>query len=233
MNHISQEEIQRLQELLVGKILGHEALTQFQSGDIAKKHLLPHAAKIKELSLFYNSKQRDSFKTFPEKDAEAYALYFLPVNYIKVRELINRSGISFGENPVEILDYGCGPGTASLALNASFNNCRISAMDNSAGMLSVAAKLCSDTKITFYRSDKDLFNRKYNLIAACNVLNELKTDEKEKLLTKFYNSLAPEGVIFIIEPALQGITRELMAIRDLMLGGGPGFEPSLSLHAAG
>jgi SAM-dependent methyltransferase len=50
--------------------------------------------------------------------AAGYAAYFLPVNFLKVQTLLDEmpGDWAVGETPLSILDVGCGPGTASLAV---------------------------------------------------------------------------------------------------------------------
>jgi Mitochondrial small ribosomal subunit Rsm22 len=57
----------------------------------------------------------------------------------------------------------------------------------------------------------------FDIIILSNVVNELYEQDKLNFLSQLNNSLISNGLIIIIEPALQEITRSLMTLRNSLL----------------
>jgi ribosomal protein RSM22 (predicted rRNA methylase) len=216
-----------LETLLVQEILGDAALLQYQQGRIAKKHLEPHVASILALSAEYNKSDRSA--PIPLKEDEylaAYSLYFLPVNYFKLRVLYNSFADLRGAEKIRMLDFGCGPGTASLAALDHFNgNAEIALHDISPSAVKTADDLIKrrwpNTKTFSFKKNAGSFD----LIVAANALNEIDDGTCRRELIEMTQLLSKDGVLVILETALREKTRRAMAMRDFILANSQGLVP--------
>src|SRR5215213_6021316 len=83
--------------------------------------------------------------------AAGYATYFLPVNFLKVQTLLDElpNDWAVAETPLSVLDVGCGPGTASLAVldwllcenRNPLRRLSVTAIDHSKAALTEAVRL--------------------------------------------------------------------------------------------
>ncbi len=222
-----------LEDCLVKVALPPEAQKQYASGNIAKSFLEPYAKAISLLSQGYLEKASQTIATISDpKQADAYALYYTPINFAKILKLFGELPASFTNQPLKILDYGCGPGTASLAAISTFaNELEIHAFDKSRAMLSSAVKIEREFQSLFgarfgaakkrchwraFNSEAELASD-YQLIIAANVINEIPAASQMQLITGLANRLADDGVYVLLEPALQNTTRQLMGLRDALI----------------
>jgi ribosomal protein RSM22 (predicted rRNA methylase) len=207
-----------LESLIVKKILGDVAYVQYGTGKIGKAHFKPFIPEILKLSKMYNDTENKAVTVLnSEISLKAYLLYFLPVNLHKITALLK--GLIFPENkPLKILDFGCGPGTGSLAALGYFpNEMDITLFDQSGNAEKLASNLISEFRpgIKCKSPGKNWVNGKYDLIIAANVLNEIP--KKEDTTRDLIDALSEDGVLLILEPALKAKTREAMKLRDFIL----------------
>jgi hypothetical protein len=148
---------------------------------------------------------------------------------------------------LQILDIGSGPGTGMLGtmlfLERFFGRARSvrlrwTLLDQNRPALNDAAALhdliLSDLKRRFPKVDlvsdlrlegRDLFEGRISrlatgtdLILCLNVLSELAPNRRRPLLEDLLKAvLKADGRMLVMEPALQGTTRDLMALRDDLL----------------
>jgi ribosomal protein RSM22 (predicted rRNA methylase) len=181
--------------------------------------------------------------------AAAYLHYFLPVNLSKIQVLLDElADDTFGNNRrFSVLDLGCGPGTAGLAvLEWSHRHVKdmadalsVVAVDTSEAALRHAESLwrsyCRAAGITgaslqTQRADLEhavsrVFGGQiqqagpYDLIIFANCLNELyeSTEARTRLVATALSLLAPHGTMMIVEPALRETSRALHQVRDHLL----------------
>lgn len=230
--------IEYLDTTLVRALLSADAQRQFSQGNIADRELAPYVKVIQELSKGYTEDAPPHIRT-PEQ-ATAYALYYLPLNFIKVCHLLRQIP---GPLPpkLSVLDFGCGPGTASLAA-LSLLPCEISltAVDRSDSMRSLGRTLCqalvssagspsspikgaltSAHFLPSHPSSPPLFD----LILAANVLNELSDTEAIRTAQSLLARLSPHGYLILLEPALKASTHLVMRVRDALLNKSPTLVP--------
>lgn len=137
---------------------------------------------------------------------------------------------------LRVLDLGAGLGTTSLGLArfAEFTGwCRslaIDAVELDSGALDRMVALAEGadelvkTTITRRVASMESFLREasgpYELVLFGLSLNELfaTIDERADMLARAVSLLAPGGVVVVIEPALHGTSRELMLLRDRLIG---------------
>ena len=224
-------ELLELEEHLVKTLLPQAAYEQYKSGKIAKQFLKPYADRILKTSSTYLSSSTDSNLALAGRDdALAYALYYLPINFIKVRELLSFLPSRFYETSLDVLDFGCGPGTGILAVQSLLNpECRITGVDHSQAVLDIAAKIQTSNpwaqrEVAFKRSRK-IPTGSFDLIIAANVLNELGLGEAMDFFENANSHLKSPGVIIMLEPGSFESTRNLQTIRDLALSKSTHLKP--------
>ena len=218
-----------VEESAVKALLTREALRQYRQGAMAKREIQALAAPLIELSDYYTGDRR-AFRLSSEH-VRAYAFYYLPVNFAKIRFLLERLPKDFPKEKVRVLDFGCGPGTASLAVLTKFpHGAEITAVDKAGCMLSAARKIVraygqltgafsaqglAGLHWSAGRAD-EVMRRTYDLIVAANVLNEAPLQQQKPLLERLCGLLADRGVLMILEPGTHKAARNLMALRDLL-----------------
>ncbi len=186
--------------------------------------LKPVADDIRRIAERYTSGRTETVAPLSARESSSYALYYFLINLEKIQRLLRVNLPLIESEKLRVLDYGAGPGTAAFALAlerpAPFF---LSAIDHSADMRAIAGKLLSglkeigsiiDLRVEAPESARD---EKFDLIFAAHVLNELPFNAQVTLAHTLLSRLAPNGTIFLIESALKEQTRELMALRDLLL----------------
>ena len=174
----------------------------------------------------------------------AYQMYFLPPNRDKVRlaltELLLHPREVFRKDRLRVLDLGSGPGTAVLGTLDFFLQqdprpfLAFTAQDQVAENLKEAARLFSDLQqgstdatLTTIHSTIDKVEARldgpYDIIMLSNLLNELyaqdaaRLSRRTELLVHLLRTfLATDGSCILIEPALQGTSRDLLLVRDAL-----------------
>ncbi len=209
-----------IEELIIDTILGEEALNKFRLGKLGT--VLDQAvAEIMELSQYYTGEIRRKFE-HSAAQAKAYALYYLPINFAKITALLTKLPPSFAAQQLQILDFGCGPGTGALAALQSLSNIgTLTLYDRSESMRLVAKSILTARGINanttkFITDQENVYTSKYDLIILGNVLNEVTSDKLE-FISKLNCSLNTNGIIIILEPALQYLTRQLMELRNRVI----------------
>lgn len=175
---------------------------------------------------------------------KAYQAYFLPPNRDKIRLALTELSIHpqgvLRKDRLRVLDLGSGPGTAVLGMIDYFSQqdhqpfLEFIAQDQVAGNLKEAARLFSDLQqgypaatLTTFHSTIDKvgsgLNGRYDIIMLSNLLNELYAQDAAKLTRRtellahlIRTFLAPDGSCIIIEPALQGTSRDLLLLREAL-----------------
>ena len=180
----------------------------FQKPEIQLQKLADH---VLQLSDFYIDQPSAQTPWEKEYCYQAYRHYFLPLNYIR-NDLIVRRGLEVGffadlENSV---DWGSGPGTSTLSLNAHLNLKKNVLIDLSKRSLSKFSSLWSGFKnFEFSETLKDhgLNYNKSLLVCSYSLTekNELP-DHWEK-----YEAL------MILEPATSDDGRKLLALRQQLI----------------
>jgi SAM-dependent methyltransferase len=158
----------------------------------------------------------------------AYLLYFWPVTYMQAR-LVFRLFLPPGFLPgAAVLDLGSGPAPASLAA-LDCGALRAVAADSSRAATAVAGKLGRERGKNLVPAFWDAVKGTalpvgvFKIVIMSHVINELWGDDPARLerrtalATAAGKSLAPGGILLILEPALFSVTRDLLALRDALL----------------
>jgi SAM-dependent methyltransferase len=221
-----ENSLELIEQHLVSTLLSEEANKQFALGDIGTKELLPFVESLKAISSAYVSHESGAKLSSPidsAKAAKAYALYYTPINAAKVLHLLKQIKVESSE--LRVLDLGCGPGTAGLALLASLNcSIKLTCVESSREMRNVAKELLTNFKgvgslsqLRILETISDLgADEKFDLIIAANVLAEMSDDLALKAVEKLAKSTAPGGHLILLEPGQLHHTRRLMGLRDLV-----------------
>lgn len=143
----------------------------------------------------------------------AYVGYYLPVNAEKVSRVLAELATYAAprERPPRVLDFGCGPGTASIALLLRERVRELVLVDVVDEALE-AARWFARRLGTEARCAHEPPAGPYDLILAANVLSE-HAPPLEDLL-------AEDGYLVVVEPALKEATRRLMERRDRLASRG-------------
>lgn len=225
MTELSHNPVERIEQHLARQLLSPAAQAQYATGDISHSELRHYAAEIASLSRAYTEHSVGSTLTAPvhgKLSAEAYALYYTPINAAKVVHLLPQIAPLHGT--LRLLDFGSGPGTAALAFLAGAECCLdVHCVETSAAMRSVAQKLLeswsgtssvSRLAITAAMPARDA--GKFDIIIAANSVAELGEQQSRSILEELMARLAPSGVLMLLEPGQQAHTRRLMQLRDCL-----------------
>jgi ribosomal protein RSM22 (predicted rRNA methylase) len=176
---------------------------------------------------------------------KAYQTYFLPPNRAKVRLALTELSLHpqgvLRKDRLRVLDLGSGPGTAVLGMVDYFSQqdhrpfLEFIAQDQVAGNLKEAARLFSNQQhgydavstLTTLHSTIDKveagLNGRYDIIILSNLLNELyahdaaKCSRRAELMAHLLRTfLATDGSCILVEPALQGTSRDLLLLREML-----------------
>ena len=142
----------------------------------------------------------------------AYVHYYLPVNAEKVARVLRELDVYAPPRPrPKVLDFGCGPGTAAVAMllhRPVADLCLVDVVDEA---LDDARFFCTALG-TEPRTMHEVPDEKFDLILAANVFSESLAPLEERL--------TDTGHLVVIEPALKESTRKLMKWRDDMVARG-------------
>ncbi len=166
----------------------------------------------------------------------AYLLFYWSVSYAQTRYVIDdlvRRGIGLpGKSGV--LDIGSGPGPVASALSdAGFGP--VVACDGSPSALAALSALAEGhfhAETRLWRAEggqlPDTGDKRFGCVAFGHVLNEIGEknggasglDLKSSLVEEAAKRLGPGGFVLILEPALLSTSRELLALRDILVSRG-------------
>jgi SAM-dependent methyltransferase len=144
----------------------------------------------------------------------AYVHYYLPVNAEKVSRVLAELE-AYAPLPAKpkVLDFGCGPGTAAIALLLKRKEADVTLVDVVDEALDDAAWFCRALGVEPRRAHEPPAGAKFDLILAANVFSELSEVYLEEFLADF-------GHLVVLEPALKLTTRRLMEWRDRVVAKG-------------
>lgn len=211
-----------LENFLASQILSAAAYSQYCTGDVSKYFLKDYAKEIRGISQAYVTHSVGSRLPSPvtsTQGAEAYALYYSTINAAKILHLLPLLTLP---RTLSVLDIGCGPGTAGLALLTALQHpFELTCVESAPAMRTVAERLLSQwrtphplEKLTMLGTLNASSRSEYDLIIAANVLAEMPHNDATLLIEILASRLRPEGYLLLLEPGQQAHTRRLMALRD-------------------
>lgn len=131
-------------------------------------------------------------------------------------------------SPREVWDLGGGPGVLTLAASVLWPEARFTLTDLRPEALAWAEAHLPPLGVSLTTRPQRLPalpEGRPDLVLLGHVVNELPEADQARLLEALKARLAPGGTLLILEPALLGPTRRLMALREAFL------EPPWSLQA--
>jgi len=165
------------------------------------------AAGVRELSAMFNGLAPHRPGYLADRCLRrAYVHYYLPVHVARVARVLRELDAYASPLPTpRVLDLGCGPGSAAIAMllhRPVADLCLVDVVDE---VLDDARFFCTALGVrprTMHRPPDE----KFDLVLAANVFSE-HTAPLEEWLTD-------EGYLVVLEPALKEATRRLMRWRD-------------------
>ncbi len=166
-------------------------------------------------------------------DLAARAVFFTIADAMKVavpfRELVYRDALP-AARPLRVIDLGAGCGAMSLGLLASTAiPLAITAIDRDAAALGIAATSVRDlanrrkTATTIVTRIDEATSARLadaDLIVMGTLLNELSEGARLAIVERALGSIAPDGAVIVIEPALRETSRSLHTVRDQLIARG-------------
>ena len=218
--------VEVIERHVVQQLVSPTGYSQYLAGDIGHGELRRFTPEIVKLSQAYTahsvgSKLREVTDT--ELRAEAYALYYLPINAAKIAHLA--LSLPPSEKTLRVLDFGSGPGTAALALLATLPlSLEITCVESSESMRRVATKLLSSWQGPSTIASLNMIPRmprdwseSFDIVIAANSFAELGEQDATALVSRLAHLVSPEGFLMLLEPGQQAHSRRLMRIRDSLV----------------
>ena len=145
----------------------------------------------------------------------AYVCYYLPLNYARVRTVLRElKGFANLRPGSRVLDFGAGPGSASLAAVDEIEHPELTLVDVVDEALDDAAFLLDRP----FERAAEAPPGQFDVILAANVMAELSDPAPLRRLLD--HALAPDGFLVLVEPATPGPSRRVMAWRDELVAAG-------------
>jgi SAM-dependent methyltransferase len=213
----------QIEQHLVTSLLSPEARAQYALGDIGKKELMPYVEALRGISSAYVSHTSGTRLSSPIDSAvaaAAYALYYTPINAAKILHFTEL--FHCRTEPLRVLDLGCGPGTAGLALLASLKNqLALTCVERSTPMRTLAKQLLSSFpsakplgELVIRETLEGIPQESFDIVIAANVFAELDDATAESTLGILARAVSTSGYLVLLEPGQLLHTRRLMALRD-------------------
>ncbi len=164
--------------------------------------------------------------------AKAYADYYLPFSRAQVLRIVSLAGLSARS----VLDLGAGPGSVSLALARSGARA-FTLVDTAEAALGLAraalAAFARDEGVEMsvstvkgnLESPMALPANAFDIVAFGHCLNEIgrgddRVGRRLAIVRDSASSLAPGGVVLVMEPATLAASRDALALRDALVAEG-------------
>lgn len=167
-------------------------------------------------------------------DLAARAVFFTVADALKIAiplaELANRGALP-AARPLRVVDLGAGCGAMTLGALTVLDDIDVVAIDRDAGALAIARAAISDfaarravrATVTTRTDDVTRANiPSCDLVVMGTVLNELAPERATELVERALASVADDGAVIVVEPALRTTARALHAVRDAILAHGSG-----------
>ncbi len=188
------------------------------------------APAIRQLSELFTGNRVRKLKPYFRSPAltQAYIAYFLPLTFHKVKFLLkdNKEVLCPSEKILKIIDFGCGPASAVIALlfelaekKYSYERIEIDLVDKENSILPIGQalveKFAKKLKLPVW---VNIFThippKKYHLSFATNVLNELEAFDNDPLLELWDVTLK---YMLILEPSHRVSSQKLIRFRKRIL----------------
>lgn len=191
---------------------------------VTPRELKSIARGVQRLSAGFTSERELIGRSYFDDPAllGAYLLFYWQLSYAQGRALL-------GELPPlrgAVLDLGSGPSPFAFAALDSGAPSAVAA-DRSRAALGVARALAQQRSAPLttreWKHSATLPDGTYQLIVAGHFLNELThlgAPARAEFLVKVAEKLEVGGTLLIVEPALRETSRDLLRVRDILVGAG-------------
>lgn len=134
----------------------------------------------------------------------AFALFYGPLHFITVREIVGQLDAELGED-VTLVDLGCGTGAAGAAWGVDRVRPRsVLAIDRHPWALAEAARTYRDFGLSARTRQDDLASARWpagpNAFVAAFAVNELTEGPRDRLLTRLVDRARRGDAVLVIEP---------------------------------
>ncbi len=187
------------------------------SDDISEREIVE---LIQEISQKFTT-QRNQIEDYvnEERRVSAYASFYMPTNMPKLYFLLNKLSTEIQTDLLKrpFIDYGCGPGTFSLAMSLMAPNTDRTyyCIDSSKLMLKQAQNLFNhlspSSKVSF--TSRYVETNKESILFFGHSINEFGNKKMEDLVA----TIQPAYVIYI-EPGTSKLFNDIKRIRESLLG---------------
>lgn len=171
---------------------------------------------VLQLSNFFIDHPRDQTPWNEPYCKLAYRHYYFPLNYIRNMRVIQQGqNVNFFNHIEHTIDWGAGPGTASLALKNSLN---------------LKSQLLIEKSTTALSAFKDIYDQLQNpTMTSVLDLKKINMDKSKTLLTLSYSltemAELPQGwdqfeALMIVEPSTRDDGRKLLLVRQKLIDAG-------------
>jgi ribosomal protein RSM22 (predicted rRNA methylase) len=171
---------------------------------------------VLQLSNFFIDHPRDQTPWNEPYCKLAYRHYYFPLNYIRNQRVIEQGkNVNFFNHIEHTIDWGAGPGTASLALKNSLN---------------LKSQLLIEKSTTALSAFKDIYDQLQNpTMTSVLDLKKISVDKSKTLLTLSYSltemAELPHGwdqfeALMIVEPSTRDDGRKLLQVRQKLIEAG-------------
>jgi ribosomal protein RSM22 (predicted rRNA methylase) len=184
------------------------------------------AERSRQITATYKARRNSIQSLHSADDALAYALARMPATYAATLEALEQLAVvAPGLAPKNLLDVGCGPGTASFAAVQTFPALeQITLLDRNGPFLDLARVLAgavlANQKLSFI--DQDIARGAplptADLVIAGYVLAELDGAAQTLLIDALW--AAAQHALVLVEPGTQDGFRRLKAARTALIGHG-------------
>jgi len=142
----------------------------------------------------------------------AFAVFYGPLHYLLVREIVREIGPALSSKPSALIDLGCGTGAAGAAwAEACTPHPEVIGVDTNPWALTEAAQTYRDFGLDArtVRGDASSFAwpRRRAMILAAFVVNELDEAKHGALLHRLLDRAAAGDRVLVVEPLARSVTR--------------------------
>lgn len=174
--------------------------------------------QIQLLSEAFNARNDLLKNYFHSKEfVSSYSQFFLPTNIPKLTFLLKQIPHLydyFNRESFQFIDFGCGPGTYSLAWLKHFPDSEVILLDHSETMIKQATQLVEglfDKKNIAQSIDPE----KKQILFFGNVINEMSESQIKAIIKKYQSD-----VVIFIEPGTAEVFKSLLKVRSGLIESG-------------
>lgn len=191
--------------------------------EIEKIELKKLKQSAQDISEKYRDKSLNKMSTrliTSKEDAVAYAVSRMPATYGAVYSALEHSlEMMPNERITSLLDVGAGTGTATWAVNELLDVESNICVENEDYMLNLGKILMKNVIDNVQWIEKNIITdnieQKADLVISSYVLNEIKTENRNQILEKLWNSA--RKLLLIIEPGTPEGYNQIKEIRDYFI----------------